>query len=218
MLIKCVCQLHVVWWNADPITPNNPLAPARIIGIEKNANYAVYDLALLLVIFFHRFVQKQMGIWRSVTDDEGIEPETQTAVVAGSVGSVGRSNDALSVADGNNGRPAAITAPATTAAVASRSATQSEETLDEDGSMEVNGSGGSGGGRAADTSNYLQNVAALSTKKYCSSFTKFFKRLLLQVNRVTVDLYVYIFLCDFINFFVLLFGFTAFGVSKDVTT
>lgn len=33
-----------------------------------------------------------------------------------------------------------------------------------------------------------------------------------QVNRVTADVYAYIFLCDFINFFVLLFGFTAFGV------
>lgn len=36
------------------------------------------------------------------------------------------------------------------------------------------------------------------------------------VSRVTVDLYVYIFLCDFINFFVLLFGFTAFGVGQKV--
>lgn len=205
MLIKCVCQLHVVWWNADPITPNNPLAPARIIGIEKNAKYAVYDLALLLVIFFHRFVQKQMGIWRSVPDDdEPAEAEQTTAVVAAN----GRSNEALSAAGSST--------TATVALAAQRSATQSDETLDED-SMEVNGSGGSGGGRAADTSNYLQNVAALSTKKYCSSFTKFFKKLLLQVNRVTGDLYVYIFLCDFINFFVLLFGFTAFGVSVWVS-
>lgn len=33
-------------------------------------------------------------------------------------------------------------------------------------------------------------------------------------NRVSADVYTYIFLCDFINFFVLLFGFTAFGSSQ----
>lgn len=49
--------------------------------------------------------------------------------------------------------------------------------------------------------------------KYCSPFTTFFKRLLKLANRVSADVYVYIFLCDFINFFVLLFGFTSFGVS-----
>lgn len=32
-----------------------------------------------------------------------------------------------------------------------------------------------------------------------------------MTNRVSTDMYTYIFLCDFINFFVLLFGFAAFG-------
>lgn len=43
----------------------------------------------------------------------------------------------------------------------------------------------------------------------------FFKKLMKQVNRVTADVYAYIFLCDFINFFVLLFGFAAFGVCEE---
>lgn len=73
MLIKCICQLNIVWWHAETIAPNNPLSPARIIGIEQKTHYAAYDLALLLVIFFHRFVQKQMGIWRSVRDDQQLE-------------------------------------------------------------------------------------------------------------------------------------------------
>lgn len=50
--------------------------------------------------------------------------------------------------------------------------------------------------------------------KYCSPFTTFFQRLLKLTNRVSADVYVYIFLCDFINFFVLLFGFTSFGGSQ----
>lgn len=73
VLIKCISQWDVIWWHAETIAPNNPLAPARIIGIEQRVYYAVYDLAVLLVIFFHRFVQKQMGIWRSVRDDINLE-------------------------------------------------------------------------------------------------------------------------------------------------
>lgn len=72
VLIKCICQLDVVWWHQDVIPENAPLAPARIIGIEQKSHYAAYDLALLLVIFFHRFVQKQMGIWRAVQTDQNI--------------------------------------------------------------------------------------------------------------------------------------------------
>lgn len=52
--------------------------------------------------------------------------------------------------------------------------------------------------------------------KYCSPFTAFFARLLKLSNRVSADVYAYIFLCDFINFFVLLFGFTSFGVTQSL--
>lgn len=48
------------------------MAPARIIGIEKKQNYATYDLILLLVVFFHRFVQKQMGIWKTGYSDDTV--------------------------------------------------------------------------------------------------------------------------------------------------
>lgn len=43
----------------------------------------------------------------------------------------------------------------------------------------------------------------------------FFRNLLTVTDRVSADVYTYIFLCDFVNFFVLLFGFTAFGVRSN---
>lgn len=43
------------------------------------------------------------------------------------------------------------------------------------------------------------------------SLSSFFRSLLSKTNTTSDDVYVFIFLCDFINFFVLLFGFTAFG-------
>lgn len=54
VLVKCICQFEMFWWNSQPIPQNNPLATARIIGLEKKKNYASYDLALLMVVFFHR--------------------------------------------------------------------------------------------------------------------------------------------------------------------
>lgn len=70
VLIKCVSQFDLWFWKSSVIPPNNPMAPARIIGIEKRQNYASYDLILLLVVFFHRFVQKQMGIWKTGYSDD----------------------------------------------------------------------------------------------------------------------------------------------------
>lgn len=69
VLVKCVAQLDL--WQTKDFTPvKSPLAAAKIIGIEKKPNYATYDLMLLLVVFFHRFVQKQMGIWKNGSSDE----------------------------------------------------------------------------------------------------------------------------------------------------
>lgn len=71
VLIKCIAQFDL-WMdkNYNPIADKGPLAPVKIIGIERKPNYATYDLILLLVVFFHRFVQKQMGIWKTGFSDE----------------------------------------------------------------------------------------------------------------------------------------------------
>jgi len=47
-----------------------------------------------------------------------------------------------------------------------------------------------------------------------SSMTVFFKQLLDPGYRVTADVYAYMFLCDFFNFMVVIFGFSAFGVRE----
>lgn len=51
------------------------------------------------------------------------------------------------------------------------------------------------------------------SKKYMNSAKKFFEQLLDPTSRITVDVYAYMFMCDFINFMVVIFGFAAFGVS-----
>jgi hypothetical protein len=33
----------------------DPFTPQKILGIEKHGKYAVYDVTLLMVVFFHRY-------------------------------------------------------------------------------------------------------------------------------------------------------------------
>jgi hypothetical protein len=65
VLIKCMFQFDIIPWNMSQAITNNPFYPPRIIGIERNSNYAVWDLLLLLVVFFHRFMLKSMGLWKT---------------------------------------------------------------------------------------------------------------------------------------------------------
>lgn len=64
-----------------------------------------------------------------------------------------------------------------------------------------------------DSPNYFPGVIKLASQKYTSSTKSFFGQILGPASRCTSDVYAYMFLCDFINFLVLVFGFTSFGVS-----
>lgn len=51
-----------------------------------------------------------------------------------------------------------------------------------------------------------------SVLKYLSSIKVFFNQILNLEYKVKVDVYSYMFMCDFFNFLVIIFGFAAFGV------
>ncbi|CAN7985926.1 unnamed protein product [Ixodes hexagonus] len=51
-----------------------------------------------------------------------------------------------------------------------------------------------------------------SISRYLEPFRTFFQNLLNPLHRVTTDVYAYMFFCDFINFFIMVFGYWAFGV------
>lgn len=59
-------------WNASQSASNeNLIKVLSILGIQKQDNFAIYDLFALLVIFLHRTVLKRLGLWRDyLADDE----------------------------------------------------------------------------------------------------------------------------------------------------
>lgn len=61
MVVKYLFQFDFFPWN-QVARLKAPFWPPRIIGVEKKDRYAVYDLALLLVVFFHRSVKQVVGV------------------------------------------------------------------------------------------------------------------------------------------------------------
>lgn len=95
VLLKCICQFESLPWNLTLIPPNSPLHPARIIGIEKKKDYATYDLALLLILFLHRFMLKSLGLWKSDFKDE--QPISEGIYVVKDNGMNGKANDTMRI-------------------------------------------------------------------------------------------------------------------------
>ncbi|XP_055851574.1 piezo-type mechanosensitive ion channel component isoform X3 [Episyrphus balteatus] len=183
VLIKCVCQFRLIWSNyINMPLPNQPLAAVKIIGIGLNQHYANYDLLLLLVLFFHRFVLKSQGLWKSEYKGEVMQ---EHALIL--------KEDALTknVSDDINEEQAAIIQ---TADGGNDHNTQDSSSLQNSGE-------------------YIAGISQLTKHKYLSSYRKFFINLI-KKTRLPADVYALMFLCDFINFFVLLFGFTAFGSQQ----
>lgn len=61
VVVKYLFQFDFFPWN-QVARLKAPFWPPRIIGVEKKDRYAVYDLALLLVVFFHRSVKQVVGV------------------------------------------------------------------------------------------------------------------------------------------------------------
>lgn len=182
VLIKAACQFEAWFWNSKAIPDNQPFAPARILGIEKKPNYAMFDLILLLVVFCHRIILKSLGLWKSEVIVE--KP------VAGEKYQIEEIREEIEKIEGKkseeNGKTVRVVDDKDTVIV--------EETEEK-----VEG--------------YVAYVK-LSCQKYISTFKEFIGQLFDRKSKRSADVYGFLFLCDFINFFVILFGFSAFGTQE----
>uniref|UniRef100_A0A1L8DF30 Putative piezo-type mechanosensitive ion channel component isoform x14 n=1 Tax=Nyssomyia neivai TaxID=330878 RepID=A0A1L8DF30_9DIPT len=203
VLLKCVSQFELLWWNEQPIPPNQPLAPARIIGIEKKKNYATYDLALLLVLFFHRFMLKTLGLWKSDFKEEPISEGpyqvNQNSGNAEEKALVKKANDLERKTEecGSN-QAIAIAKVHTENILCPSTDMQLVQVTDV----------------KEQPTSIIPPVVKLSFNRHCSAFQIFFGQLLDRSSRVSADVYAYMFFCDFINFMVVIFGFTSFGSQQ----
>ncbi|KAL9707746.1 hypothetical protein quinque_011264 [Culex quinquefasciatus] len=213
VILKCVCQFDMLWWNQREIAPNQPFAPARIIGIEHKEGYATYDLALLLVLFCHRFILKSLGLWKSDFVDESEVSEgfykldttdEKTKALIKAAQEVEKDRESL-----------VIRQETTELSMVKVEEGTEQQQLDQ---QEPNGNGAAAlvcvTHHAEEAGDYFPQIVKHSCLKYTDSVKAFFNQLLDRQSRKTADVYGYLFLCDFINFFVILFGFSAFGTQE----
>ncbi|GAB6019982.1 hypothetical protein CHUAL_002736 [Chamberlinius hualienensis] len=177
VVIKYLFQFEFFPWNESPKL-NSPFWPPRIIGIEKKEQYAIYDLALLLVIFFHRFILKSLGLWK---DDESVD-STQLK-------SNGEDEDSNSTDKAAREKSEEITRSSDSADIKEECEFEGDEEMEE-----------------------LKKWSAKEcVLTYTQPFRVFFHNLFYPSYRVTVDVYAFMFLCDFATFLILVFGYWAFG-------
>ncbi|XP_067651571.1 piezo-type mechanosensitive ion channel component 2-like isoform X3 [Haliotis asinina] len=191
VVVKYLFQFSFFPWN-DGTVRESPFWPPRILGIEKQSNYAAADLALLLALFIHRSLLKRYGLWRD-TDD--ISADLAKA------GEKEMSPPCSPAPEGDNTTHAMESAELGESAPASDGQLQSSS--EEEGKKKP-------------------SKVKEGLKKCLAPFTNFFKQVTGATYNATVDVYAPMFCCDFITFIIVVFGYWAFGpaqtASGDVTS
>ncbi|GIY39704.1 piezo-type mechanosensitive ion channel component, partial [Caerostris extrusa] len=181
VVLKYLFQFYFFPWNVREPPPNNPFYPTIIFGVRKDDNYAGYDLAVLLVVFFHRFMLKSLGLWK----------DTEKSLI---IPTVDVTPDQVSLDGKEQEVPKAL---------------PSIPEIRKDNHHEPEGS---------EMSLYEELPKVDVTKivgNVVDPVKMFFYHLLYPEYRVTVDVYAYMFFCDFINFFIVVFGYYAFGKKQQ---
>ncbi|XP_075153442.1 piezo type mechanosensitive ion channel component isoform X2 [Haematobia irritans] len=177
VLIKCIFQFKLIWANYHYNLPNNPLGIEKLFGVEMIPHFATYDLLLLLVLFFHRYILKSHGLWK-IDNYKTVLFQSEGAEDRQSLNASNADGDANSISE----RPRSVASEY-----------------------------GSGSRESISAANVLvRRVESFQRHKYLCGLSKFFHNLMHKA-RLPTDVYALMFLCDFINFFVLLFGFTSFS-------
>ncbi|CAH1175750.1 unnamed protein product [Phaedon cochleariae] len=208
VLLKCLFQFDIMPGNQrrtvteykTTISETNPFYPPTIIGLHRSNNYyAMWDLFLLLVVFFHRVLLKSMGIWSSTG------PTTAALLEDGE----------YRLKDGEFVPVTASSPPSTSSKKSSKSTrssraskSRSSTPVSEEETILIRT-------RPMQKMRHISIAMKMAMAKYAQHFKIFIQNLLDPTSRTAADVYSLMFLCDFINFFVVLFGYSSFGSQQE---
>ncbi|XP_076372668.1 piezo-type mechanosensitive ion channel component-like isoform X2 [Tachypleus tridentatus] len=208
VVVKYLFQFDFFPWNGETHV-NAPFWPPRILGIEQKNNYAVYDLALLLIVFFHRFILKSLGLWKDTEkattlskdtlDDKTVTSSKET-LLEKTESRRGSTDETQKMTDRESSQEKPDRAVETQD---EEDDTAVEESLKEEDDVDK-----------LDEQEPVQGISFGDILfRYTEPFKTFFMNLLSPEYRVTVDVYAFMFFCDFINFLIVVFGYWAFGTG-----
>uniref|UniRef100_A0A1S4H0N7 Piezo-type mechanosensitive ion channel component n=1 Tax=Anopheles gambiae TaxID=7165 RepID=A0A1S4H0N7_ANOGA len=210
VLVKCIGQFEMFWWNQTPIPSNQPFHVARLFGIERKDGYATYDLILLLMLYCHRFILKSLGLWKSDPTEEPalseglyqVDPNDERAKALMALAEENeKKRETLEI------RPPEELTGLSMVKINEKAGTIVEEPIGEESNVLCVSI------HPEPAKKYFPQIAKEAFLRYSAALKAFFVQLLDRQSRKTTDVYGYMFLCDFINFFVILFGFSSFGTQ-----
>ncbi|XP_076479036.1 piezo type mechanosensitive ion channel component isoform X3 [Bombus vancouverensis nearcticus] len=209
VIVKCIFQLEVLPWNRDA-APNNPLFTPRIMGVERKHNYALWDLLLLLMVFFHRFMLKSLGQWTSPSlKPRKIIPSTLTVVPAKPPPPENRGQgESVSLQEEEGSSTVRTPKGATLNLRAAGEGENAQTTNEYEKLVAVQGE------EISPTNEEFNKAMNMTVNKYKEPMKDFFQKILSPVSKEKTNVYAYMFLCDFFNFLLLIFGFSAFGTQQ----
>ncbi|XP_032683429.1 piezo-type mechanosensitive ion channel component isoform X2 [Odontomachus brunneus] len=222
VIIKCLFQFKFMPWNLKA-QPNYPLFLPRIMGIQQKSNYALGDLLLLLILFFHRFMLKSLGQWTS--------PSIKTRKIIPSKLTVmpskpppphegqGEHDNAVSIQQYQQPEAEHVGAESHTeiktpqerslSVHAAGDANSTLPTTNEDEKfVAVQGE------EVHPHTESFSKAVDITVTKYSEPVKNFFERIISPAGKEKTNVYAYMFLCDFFNFLLLIFGFSAFGTQQ----
>ncbi|KAI4464688.1 hypothetical protein MML48_3g00017133 [Holotrichia oblita] len=220
VLIKCVFQFEFLPWNESSLQVS-AINPARIFGVERRSQYAAYDLILLLIVYFHRYMLKCLGLWKTTVLVVPVFSDGPHMVDEGDVNPLKR-------ADGNSPITLDDNDPQSTKTNNLRRGSDLEQLVEENEQEDEHDidAGTMAEYRVDNVFNVtvknktvydmFPDTLKMAPAKYFQAIKDFFIQLKDPTSRVTVDVYSYMFMCDFFNFFVILVGYSSFGCTRHV--
>ncbi|XP_076765205.1 piezo type mechanosensitive ion channel component isoform X3 [Xylocopa sonorina] len=209
VIVKCIFQLEVLPWNRDA-APNNPLFTPRIMGVERKHNYALWDLLLLLMIFFHRVMLKSLGQWTSPSlKPRKIIPSNLTVVPSKPPPEDKGQGESVQRQDEAENSTVVKTPAGRTLNLRPTADGENVQIIDEHEKLVA-----VQGEELNPLNEDFNNAMNMTVNKYAEPMKRFFQKILSPSGKEKTNVYAYMFLCDFFNFLLLIFGFSAFGTQQ----
>lgn len=216
VIMKCIFQLELIPWNRKAAS-SHPLFGPRIIGVERQRNYALWDLLLLLMVFFHRFMLKSLGQWTSPSiKPRKIIPSNLTVVESkppDPPSGDGQAEESTTT----SWQQETAEAPGIIRTPKGQILNINDKTDSQNPAVTVNENEKLVAIQGEEIHPYKENISTtmnLTFNKYLEPMKRFFTKILSPVGKEKTNVYAYMFLCDFFNFLLLIFGFSAFGTQQ----
>ncbi|KAJ8687309.1 hypothetical protein QAD02_023103 [Eretmocerus hayati] len=224
VIIKCIFQFAFLPVNKIA-TSSSAITPLRIIGVERKPNYALYELLLLLVLFFHRIMLKSLGQWtRPSSKSRKIIPTGLTIATVRPPQS-GDDNKPLKKTELDNEHSGVrlndkgeIKTPKGTTLHPHLRGAGDGEIGAENETVHVEGDNEKLVIIQTAERSLLEEDFSKAMKqtvvRYLEPMRIFYANILDPSGKEKTNVYAYMFFCDFFNFLLLMIGFSSFGTQQ----